>query len=79
MRFLALKFYIVALLLTGCAIPKVQYVRELPPAQLLLDCPVPETRKSTNGELAQGLHLYHWALEACNNDKQALRNWASKD
>ena len=53
-----------------------QIVRELPPQELLVDCPVPIVETRTNGGLAAGLLAYSSALAYCNNDKQALRSWS---
>lgn len=75
---LAALFLLGALILScvGCATSPPQYVRELPPEVLMLDCPAPEYDKATNLGLARGITTYHWALAACNNDKAALRQWA---
>ena len=63
-------------LLTGCATP--QIVRELPPPELLRECPAPAVDLRTNGGLALGLLSYHDALKRCNIDKKALRDWAEE-
>lgn len=62
------------LLFSGCA--TVQYVRELPPAELLEDCVKPAYSKATNLGLAQGIVAYDGAMDLCNLDKKALRAWA---
>lgn len=63
------------LAITGCT--TIKYVREVPPGHLLLDCPAPEKRLGTNGDLARTLQGFDWALTYCNNDKAALREWAT--
>lgn len=62
--------------LTACTAP--QIVRELPPPELLRDCPAPLVDITTNGGLALGLLSYHDALARCNIDKKALRDWAEE-
>lgn len=66
------------LALAGCAQPPV-YIRELPPGVLLEDCEEPALDVSTNAELAQYALRLRTALRVCNNDKQALREWAKED
>ncbi len=66
----------VLLALAGCGVTIPQASQ--PPASLLEDCPHPEVRFSTNGELAEGLLAYREALILCNNDKSALREWAKE-
>lgn len=61
--------------LAGCG--TIQYIRELPPAELLEPCLAPTYDKSTNLGLAKGLVAYHGALSLCNDDKEALRKWAT--
>lgn len=63
---------------SGCAAPPV-YVRELPPAVLLEDCEEPVSTLETNKDLAQWALALRSALRVCNNDKQALRDWAKED
>lgn len=63
-------------LLTACS--TVQMVRELPPADLMADCPVPILEYKVNGDLAKGLVAWRNALANCNTDKESLREWASK-
>lgn len=66
--------------LTACgtlSTPAPQIVRNLPPAELLADCPVPpRPNDRTNGALGSWLLAYHNALQACNADKATLREWA---
>lgn len=64
------------LLLTGCS--TVQIVRELPPVELLADCPYVVEAYQTNGQLAQTILAYRDSLVKCNIDKQALREWAKE-
>lgn len=61
--------------LTGCA--TTEYIRELPPAELLAECEKPAYDKTTNRGIVLGLVAYDQALALCNNDKAALREWAS--
>lgn len=72
MRWLRSLPFLCLLALTGCASMQ---LAGAPPAHLLLDCPEPEIRASTNGELARSLQRYRWALRSCNDDKAALREW----
>lgn len=64
--------------LTGCASapPPPNTVRVGPPAPLLADCPTPELQLDTNGALAAGILTLRRALDDCNADKSALREWA---
>lgn len=52
-------------------------VKLLPPVELLQDCPVPHLIGRTNRFLAEGYEARGTALEACNADKKALREWAN--
>jgi hypothetical protein len=65
---------LLAAFLTGCS--TVKYVRELPPVELLRDCPVVVEQYKTNGQLALTLLEYRKALAQCNIDKESLREWA---
>ncbi len=67
---------LLAAFLTGCS--TVEYVRELPPAELLWDCPVVVEQLRTNGQLALTILEYRKALEQCNADKASLREWAEQ-
>lgn len=49
------------------------------PEHLLLPCPEPTMRRTTNGELADTLDKFKWALRACNDDKAALREWQKEE
>lgn len=62
-------------LLMGCQ-SRPEYVRELPPQELLQPCPYVAERVSTNGGLAWTILEYRKALAMCNADKAALRLWA---
>lgn len=64
------------LALTGCS--TTQIVRELPPVELLADCPYVVEAYQTNGQLAQTILAYRDSLVKCNIDKQALREWAKE-
>lgn len=65
------------LVLPGCA-TQIKYVRELPPVELLADCPNVLERLRTNGELAWTILEYRKALVTCNLDKKSLREWAEQ-
>ena len=66
-----------SLALVGCsAQPRLVLIP--PPAELLADCPIPMGPIPTNGDLARRDAARKAALEACNADKAALREWASK-
>lgn len=73
---------LMSLSLLGCSTPsapQVSYIKEYPPAALLLPCPKPSVQVLTNGDLVT-LSLELWqALDACNDDKEALRDWAVKE
>lgn len=63
--------------LTACGTPSPAVLRDLPPAQLLADCPVPSRpADATNAALVRWLRAYDEALAACNADKASLREWA---
>ena len=48
-----------------------------PLAYLMKDCPGPSWPVSgTNGDLTRMLQGYQLALDLCNSDKAALREWA---
>lgn len=71
---------LLAVSLTACgtlSAPPPQIVRNLPPAELLADCPTPpRPNDRTNAALAGWLRAYDDALSACNADKATLREWA---
>lgn len=67
-------------LCAGCArtpVIEVQTVKQLPPAHLLLPCPHPEipTQLSIVTDTIELLLDYQAALNACNADKRALRQF----
>lgn len=64
--------------LPACSLfkPRVEYVRELPPQDLLANCPEVVERISTNGDLAWTILEYRRAISTCNTDKRSLRKWA---
>lgn len=64
------------LLMASCATVAPNTTRLLPPADLLADCPIPGLDPSTNGALVQGILDLRLALQGCNADKAALREWA---
>lgn len=69
-----------SLFLVGCSTPSVDrvvYQKEYPPASLLLPCPKPIVEVLTNGDLATLSVELGQALDACNDDKQALRDWST--
>ena len=75
-RMWACKLALAALLmaLPGCS-STVKYVRELPPQELLGDCPVVLEAYKTNGDLVWTILEYRKALATCNIDKENLREW----
>lgn len=64
------------LMLLGCASAPVETGFRTPPAALLEDCPIPAVQTKTNGDLADGVIALRQAIKTCNNDKEALREWA---
>lgn len=67
------------LVLPACSLLRpAQYVREVPPVELLADCPVVAEGLKTNGELAWTILEYRKALAVCNLDKASLRKWAEQ-
>lgn len=74
----ALACVLAAILLAGCATRPPQVVKLYPPASLLADCAHPDIQTGTNGDLARGILSYRAALDTCNNDKAALREWAKE-
>ena len=66
-----------AAFLTGCS--TIKYVRELPPVELLADCPVVTERITTNGGLALTILEYRKALAECNINMESLREWAKEE
>ncbi len=68
---------LLVLLLALPACTTTKYVRELPPADLLADCPEVLERHATNGDLAWTILEYRKALAHCNIDKESLREWAN--
>lgn len=68
---------LLSLLLTACSTgPK--WVRELPPQELLADCPNVAEELATNGGLARTVLAYRKAISTCNTDKASLREWAGQ-
>lgn len=77
MRLLAVSL---ALALAGCStVPVIEQVREVPPPTLLAPCPVPTREIRTNGDLAAWAIDLEGALGLCNNQLDALREWAKED
>jgi hypothetical protein len=74
------KMLLAALLvaLTGCA-TRTEYVRELPPPELLEDCKATLSEIRTNGQLAQAYLDAKHDLALCNIDKRSLREWAKQN
>lgn len=70
-------------LLTSCGgvptavVTEAKVERVTPPTTLLEPCPEPKLRGSRNGDLAQHIIDLRYALEKCNADKEALRNWVN--
>lgn len=70
------------LILPGCAPLGRQterLVREVPPYELIANCPKPNVLVKTNGQLAASLLAMEAALDKCNLDKAALRLWSEQD
>ena len=70
---------LMSLSLLGCAtpsVPQVSYIREYPPAALLLPCPKPSVQVLSNGDLVTLSLELSTALDACDDDKAALRDWS---
>lgn len=65
------------LILTGCA-TRTEYVRELPPVELLADCTETVSDIKTNGQLASAYLAAKDDLAKCNIDKRSLREWAKQ-
>lgn len=65
------------LLLASCASVAPGPQKVLPPLELLQDCPQPEIRKQTNGDLSWTIQALIEVLKGCNLDKKNLREWAS--
>ena len=62
-------------LLTACQ-TQIKYVRELPPVELLANCPTVVEQVKTNGGLAATILEYRASIGTCNIDKESLRKWA---
>lgn len=74
----ALSLWLMPLLwLSGCSTTS-SLIRELPPPELLRDCPSPVVTYRTNGELAEAIIAWRNALAKCNIDKATLREWAGE-
>lgn len=64
-------------MLSGCASALAKMEAPVgPPVQYMQECPHPEIRDETNGELVQTIVDYRDSLDRCNKDKSALRAWA---
>ena len=70
---------LLALMLTGCAHhgPQVPEIL-LPPQDLMQECSFRERVLVTNADLARAYLEARGALELCNNEKAALREWAER-
>lgn len=62
--------------LFGCSTTKV--VRELPPQDLLANCPAVVEQVTTNGGLVSTILDYRASISTCNLDKESLREWAKR-
>lgn len=62
--------------LFGCSTAKV--VRELPPQDLLANCPAVVEQVTTNGALVSTILDYRASISTCNLDKESLREWAKR-
>jgi hypothetical protein len=67
--------------LPGCAHEPVsappQVIKVTPPSALLLETPHPDFTGSSNGDLVNFIDEVGNALDMCNADKAALRNWVT--
>ena len=59
--------------------PQVLYLKAYPPAQLLLPCHKPIVDVRVNEDLVTLSVELGRALDACDDDKTSLREWASED
>lgn len=65
--------------LAGCStVPRVEVVKITPPEALMAACEVPERELRTNGDLARHILDLRGALGLCNNQLDALREWAKE-
>ena len=55
----------------------IKYVKDLPPQELLGDCPKVVELYKTNGDLVWTILEYRKALATCNLDKESLREWVN--
>lgn len=62
--------------LFGCSSTKL--VKELPPQDLMANCPVVTEQINTNGALVTTILAYRASLSTCNTDKESLRKWAGQ-
>ena len=71
-----------SLSLQACSAPSVikeyVYVYDDLPTTLLAACPGYDGPLDTNGDLANAYLAERQALAACNDDKEALREWNAK-
>lgn len=74
-----LGIFALAMLMSGCATATPEVVKQYPPTDLLADCQHPVIDVTKNKGLAEGILAYRAALDKCNNDKAALREWSSKE
>ena len=86
MKALKIGLTIACLLMSlGCSTPQTvieyQAVKIAPPSLLLADCPMPATLQNpaTNLDLLQYAIGLKEALEACNQDKAALRKFYEEE
>lgn len=76
-----MRWFLASLLvfLAGCSTaPRVEVVEVYPPGHLTAACPVPERAVQTNADLASLVLDLREALGLCNNQLEALREWASE-
>lgn len=64
--------------LAGCATKPPQVVRIAPPEPLLAPCKAPDVDLRTNRALAESFLAIRRALQECDDDKTALREWAKE-
>lgn len=64
-------------MICACSLTEVQRLK--PPAVLLLDCPTVAFTGQTYGDLVQHAISLKEAIDLCNQDKAALRKWATAE
>jgi len=58
-------------------LPEIRYVREMPPPHLVVRVALPERQGDTIGEVIEWIVPIAGALESCNMQLEALKQWGS--